>query len=634
VQIARRRPLLGRIASRRASSRLALRDRTRWDPAWRIAAREREPRGERGRAAVFLDICLARLATQEARCRRALGELAALFCKRRSYQKLGFVRLSDWSRERLGLSASEIEAAGRVARGLRRLPRLAQAFEEDERISWTKVRLIVAIATAGDEESWVEIARTSSTRALEEAIGKEKEDRLRSVPDTVAGAARELASIREDDGKEIEGEPRACFRMSVPGPIWLLFRRGVEIARRMNGEEIPVWNAAEAIAAEGIAGAPRDLHWNYVLPVPRGARAAYLPPFRDTRSSDEDDFGEVARFLRVSKAELRELSPRPVARLSTAAEGLDAADLDRQMREVVRELRSIDWRTGRLLSLFFGSSLESEFGYERSEDYVREQLGMSLRRARCLLAIERRAERSPEIARAYREGSLSWLRTLALLPITGDERAVSAEWVKRAQQVTIRRLVDEVGWALEWRLAEADKESARPPSLGARLKPAWADLARDREVQVRTVRMIEFSAPASIVSFFRAAIGAWTEPNEPPWRGLERLLWHAIREWEASGKHRDPVFARDGWRCAVPGCTSRKNLHDHHMEFRSHGGGNERENRIANCAGHHLHGIHEGTVRCSGRAPDDVYWELGVLPDGRVLLRLHGDTYLEPAPLP
>ncbi|MGH7819007.1 MAG: hypothetical protein ACREQ9_04465, partial [Candidatus Binatia bacterium] len=127
---------------------------------------------------------------------------------------------------------------------------------------------------------------------------------------------------------------------------------------------------------------------------------------------------------------------------------------------------------------------------------------------------------------------------------------------------------------------------------------------------------------------------AWREPQEPSWRGLERLLRHAIDEWQRSGKHRDPIFARDGWRCAVPGCSSRKNLQDHHMQFRSRRGGNEQTNRISQCVAHHLHGSHDGTLRCSGRAPDEVLWELGILPDGRVLLRLRGDVYLEPGPAP
>jgi hypothetical protein len=98
-------------------------------------------------------------------------------------------------------------------------------------------------------------------------------------------------------------------------------------------------------------------------------------------------------------------------------------------------------------------------------------------------------------------------------------------------------------------------------------------------------------------------------------------------EWEAQPRHRDPIFARDGWRCAVPVCTARRNLHDHHLVFRSRGGGNEGNNRITLCAWHHLRGIHAGRVRAEGGAPDALTWEVGVCTGRRPLLRLIGERY-------
>jgi hypothetical protein len=91
----------------------------------------------------------------------------------------------------------------------------------------------------------------------------------------------------------------------------------------------------------------------------------------------------------------------------------------------------------------------------------------------------------------------------------------------------------------------------------------------------------------------------------------------------------DPIFARDGWRCAVPACTARRNLHDHHLVFRSRCGGNGRENRVAICAAHHQHGLHGGGyVRAWGDAPDAIHWELGVRPGASPLLTLIGDRYV------
>jgi len=101
-----------------------------------------------------------------------------------------------------------------------------------------------------------------------------------------------------------------------------------------------------------------------------------------------------------------------------------------------------------------------------------------------------------------------------------------------------------------------------------------------------------------------------------------------IAEWQGQPHHRDPIFARDGWRCAVPACTSRRHLHDHHLLFRSRGGENTRDNRVAICAAHHLHGIHAGRVRAWGTAPDGITWELGLRAHGEPLLRVAGDRYL------
>ena len=75
--------------------------------------------------------------------------------------------------------------------------------------------------------------------------------------------------------------------------------------------------------------------------------------------------------------------------------------------------------------------------------------------------------------------------------------------------------------------------------------------------------------------------------------------------------------------------ASRKQLHDHHIVFRSRGGDNARDNRITVCAWQHLRGIHGGIVRTTGEAPAEITWELGLRPGRRPLLRLHGDRYLQ-----
>src|SRR5690242_18583840 len=77
--------------------------------------------------AVLLDGYLRRLARQEARGRRVLGRLARAFLRRRHHHDLGFARLRDYARERLGLSARELQSLAHVVDGMERLPAVGEA---------------------------------------------------------------------------------------------------------------------------------------------------------------------------------------------------------------------------------------------------------------------------------------------------------------------------------------------------------------------------------------------------------------------------------------------------------------------------------------------------------------------------
>jgi len=95
---------------------------------------------------------------------------------------------------------------------------------------------------------------------------------------------------------------------------------------------------------------------------------------------------------------------------------------------------------------------------------------------------------------------------------------------------------------------------------------------------------------------------------------LEALLDHFLDTWLTVTKkerhHR--ILHRDGFRCMIPGCSSRRNLQVHHIVFRSHGGGDEDQNLLCLCLAHHLHGVHDGHITIEGEAPDRLTIALGV----------------------
>src|SRR5437016_9364317 len=114
-------------------------------------------------AALVIDGYLRRLASQEARCRFVLGRLAALLLRRQAHYALGFARLDDYARERLGWSGRTLQEVSAVATALARRPWIARAFEVGE-LTWAHVRALARVATADSEAEWLEVARGRTVR--------------------------------------------------------------------------------------------------------------------------------------------------------------------------------------------------------------------------------------------------------------------------------------------------------------------------------------------------------------------------------------------------------------------------------------------------------------------------------------
>jgi hypothetical protein len=258
-----------------------------------------------------------------------------------------------------------------------------------------------------------------------------------------------------------------------------------------------------------------------------------------------------------------------------------------------------------------------EIGFRTLDTYVRERLGMSPQRGRALVRLERTAPCC--LMRAYREGEVSWVQAYALLPVLvgSDARAFRERWLERAKRVTVRRLRDDIDEALL--LRETDPELwARTGGLPDRLPPVRQTRAQPTAA-AETSRLF-FLGPRDVARLFRAVlftvrrrIELRTGRSPTPGEAFGYMLAHAVESWgglapRVPAQYR--VFERDGWRCTVPGCSSRRNLHDHHIVYRSAGGSNELANRTTLCAWHHLRGVHAGIVRCRGRAPDDLRFDM------------------------
>jgi len=94
-----------------------------------------------------------------------------------------------------------------------------------------------------------------------------------------------------------------------------------------------------------------------------------------------------------------------------------------------------------------------------------------------------------------------------------------------------------------------------------------------------------------------------------------RIAAEFVETWRLFDDERNTlhkqILERDDGLCQVPGC-SRAADHAHHIVFRSAGGTDDHWNLVSLCAAHHLHCVHMGWIRVTGRAPDGLRWELGL----------------------
>jgi hypothetical protein len=317
--------------------------------------------------------------------------------------------------------------------------------------------------------------------------------------------------------------------------------------------------------------------------------------------------------------------------LHTILMDLDAADaftLDERLRKVVRLEQRLDSKMGPpLLRVAEGRLYRPR--HSNLGDYARERLGISPRKARALLRLERAAERHPRLRDAYRGGVLSWVQALALIPVVTLPGACSDKWLERAERVTVRRLEEDVGDAVvryetdPAGFAESGGFPGEFPTVahGQRsLDPSVGSEEVQTGAQRETATLV-LVAPTDVARLLRATLATVRqrierETGRTPTGGeaLDAMFEHAFEAWGAARRVAPAfrVFQRDGWRCVVPGCRSYRNLQKHHIVFRSAGGSDEDENCVTLCAWHHLRGVHMGRVRCRGRAPDSLRFELGL----------------------
>jgi hypothetical protein len=517
----------------------------------------------RDEAGLLLDRLLVRVARGHGALDVAIGEgLAALAVGDRAL-RLGYSSIGDYARERLGVSARTAQAMAQLARELRSRPLLREAVLGGE-VSARKAQAVLPLAVGEAEAEWVARARAKTVRALE-------------------AEARTRGSATDGDDEAWE---RLVIDLSPEDRA--VVDEALDLAGKVLSGSPPKWQRLEVLCEEYLGAHP-------------------VEPSPEEVSAGEAVSASVEAIKKGLEAEMREwLWLDEVHAQSTPDRGsgvevkapvpgsaqdpfVDVARLDADLRRLAAMRARWDEILGHLAMLLQGVGLWRDMGFASLGHYAVERLGMAERTVAQRTALERKLYALPALRQAIRSGRVSYEKA-RLVAAVADETSLEG-WIAQAERSTCVALRREI-------------EARRVAQMRARGK-----------LELRVPR----SVGVLLAAAFRAAReveGRWIRPGEC----LVRMAAHFIETWKGAA-HRSRVhtiLSRDGGACQVPGC-SRAAVQKHHVVFRSAGGSDDASNLVSICAAHHLHGVHAGYVRVTGRAPDALTWELGLGHDGAPL---------------
>ena len=331
----------------------------------------------------------------------------------------------------------------------------------------------------------------------------------------------------------------------------------------------------EALSQEFLAAFPTD---------PDEDDAAIREACRPIGAVDAGEAREAALEAETERwAALPEVGawPAPDVRFYETA---TARGVDARLRELASLRARWDDLVGYCAHAIKRTRLHLRLGFADFRHYCEQRLGLPPRTVEQRAKLEERLWASPALREARRQKlSYEKLRLLATLP----EHEIGA-WTPRAHALTCIALRRALEGEKERQMRAAGSLSAALPRRVGALLAAAIQAVRSRAGEV---------------------LGAG--------KCLAVIAWHFLETWGGLAKRKksrsQQVRERDDGRCQVPGC-SHHGAHSHHVNFRSHGGGDEPENQVAVCGFHHLRCIHGGYLRVTGRAPDGLTWWLAGKP--------------------
>ena len=567
--------------------------------------------------------------------------------------------------ERLPLLDAAL-AAGRVTwTGALQVVRVAK--EEDE-AQWVSLaehlsvrelqqKVAEALASSADAKSGATVEPGKPATSGRAAAPSEPATPAESA--TPAEPTKDEGVVADADADD----PLRRLRVQCAWSVARLWHAAIELCGMVVGGPMAEGEAPEYVLAELLSGLP---------PVPNEGVAPYRSPAPVVRGMGLDLWQgcgprPVAPLAKqLSSRVLSSEQHRRIEKMLDLVDGPipdDPLQIDGSLKALIKARTQLELDLARLLRNFRAFGLARHIGFRTFKEYVSERLGISVDRARFLARLDDRLIRFSEVRGAVRRGEIGTVAALLVCRVARRGRTEKA-WIERARRRTVERLRREIEWA-ERETGKSWGGGVMPPPPG-RL-PSELDAVTEELIAARDAAAVGegSDAPVSPTRDQRSESQGdpWGDQDDEtfahpvhegrPVRVDFRLRESAVELWEevkqrlcvASGRwgvsdeqvlyeaalaflvtylplwlheveHGDPIAVRDRFQCLAPGCTNRCGS-GHHIRYRSQVGPDDEWNLAFLCHTHHLELLHQrGFIRVTGRAPDDLLFELGIRPDG------------------